>query len=86
MAYEKGYFLLRLLEETCGREKWDQFLRDYFDKFAFKTMTTEHFAIYLQDKLSIPESGISTIGSMVEGCQPIVLNLSRTDLPWSKNN
>lgn len=40
LPYEKGYFLLRLLEETVGRAKWDAFLRDYFDRHAFQSMTT----------------------------------------------
>jgi aminopeptidase N len=40
LPYEKGYFLLRLIEETVGREKWDAFLRDYFDRHAFESMTT----------------------------------------------
>ena len=40
LPYEKGYFLLRLLEETVGREKWDAFLRAYFDRYAFQSMTT----------------------------------------------
>jgi len=43
IAYDKGYFFLRMLEEKVGREQWDwdAFLKDYFDKFAFQSMTTE---------------------------------------------
>ncbi|HEV3485840.1 MAG TPA: M1 family metallopeptidase, partial [Vicinamibacterales bacterium] len=43
LPYEKGYFFLRLIEETVGREKWDSFLRDYFERHAFRSMTTEAF-------------------------------------------
>lgn len=43
LAYEKGYFLLRLVEETVGREAFDGFLRDYFDRHAFQSMTTDAF-------------------------------------------
>ncbi len=43
LAYEKGYFFLRLVEETVGREAFDAFLRDYFDRHAFHSMTTERF-------------------------------------------
>jgi leukotriene-A4 hydrolase len=43
LPYEKGYFLLRLLEERVGRAKWDVFLRDYFDRHAFESMTTSAF-------------------------------------------
>lgn len=48
LPYEKGYFLLRLLEETVGRERWDKFLRDYFDRHAFQSMTTAEFLAELE--------------------------------------
>jgi len=51
IAYDKGYFFLRLIEETVGREKWDNFLKNYFQENAFKTMTTEQFLVRLQEKL-----------------------------------
>ncbi|HKR63527.1 MAG TPA: M1 family metallopeptidase, partial [Thermoanaerobaculia bacterium] len=51
LAYEKGYFLLRLLEETVGREAWDAFLRDYFDRHAFHSMTTAAFMEDLRTNL-----------------------------------
>src|SRR5436190_6596455 len=51
IAYDKGYFFLRLLEETVGREKWDAFLRKYFDTFAFQNMTTARFVAYLRENL-----------------------------------
>ena len=53
IAYDKGYFFLRMLEEEVGREKWDAFLKTYFDEFAFKSMTTEGFLDYLDDHLKI---------------------------------
>ena len=49
LPYEKGYFLLRLIEETVGRARWDRFLRDYFDRHAFQSMTTEGFVAELKD-------------------------------------
>ncbi|WP_420581870.1 M1 family metallopeptidase [Reichenbachiella sp.] len=51
IAYDKGYFFLRLLEETVGREKWDAFLKDYFTNNSFKTMTTKKFIEILQTQL-----------------------------------
>jgi leukotriene-A4 hydrolase len=51
IAYEKGALFLRLLEETAGRERWDQFLRAYFDKFAFEPMTTAIFENHLRTTL-----------------------------------
>ena len=51
IAYDKGHFFLRQCEETVGREKWDAFLKGYFDKFAFKSMTTESFIEYVKSNL-----------------------------------
>lgn len=49
IAYEKGYFLIRLIEENLGRKKWDAFLKNYFTENAFKTKTTEEFLIELKN-------------------------------------
>lgn len=51
IPYEKGYLFLRLIEETVGREKFDAFLRGYFDRFAFQTMTSDRFVAYLRREL-----------------------------------
>jgi len=51
IAYDKGYFFLRQCEETVGRESWDAFLKGYFEKFAFKSMTTESFVDYVKANL-----------------------------------
>lgn len=51
IAYDKGYFFLRALEEKIGRTKWDAFLKDYFTTHAFKSMTTEGFLSYLNENL-----------------------------------
>lgn len=52
VAYEKGALFLRMLEKTFGREKWDAFLKSYFDHHAFKSMTTAGFLNYLREKLT----------------------------------
>ncbi len=54
VAYEKGCGLLRVLENKVGREKFDAFLRGYFDRFAFQSMTTEAFIAYLDQELLKP--------------------------------
>lgn len=51
IAYDKGYLLLRTLEETVGRDKFDAFLKQYFKEHAFSTMTTEKFVTYLNTNL-----------------------------------
>lgn len=51
IAYEKGYFFLRSIEAAVGREKFDTFLRRYFDAHAFQSLTTEQFLAYLNKNL-----------------------------------
>jgi leukotriene-A4 hydrolase len=51
VPYEKGALFLRHLEETVGREKFDRFVRGYFDSHAFQSITTETFVEYLQKNL-----------------------------------
>jgi len=51
IAYEKGYFMLRMIEENVGREKFDSFLKTYFEFFKFKNLTTEVFLEYIHDEL-----------------------------------
>jgi aminopeptidase N len=43
IPYEKGATFLRTLEQAFGRERWDAYLRGYFDRHAFQPMTTERF-------------------------------------------
>ncbi|MGH9802929.1 MAG: M1 family metallopeptidase [Blastocatellia bacterium] len=54
VPYEKGALFLRQLEETFGREKFDQFLKAYFDHFAFQSITTADFRAYMQKNLFDP--------------------------------
>ena len=56
IAYEKGYFLLRLIEETLGREKSDVFFSKYFKDHSFQTIVTEEFIVYLQKNLLEPNN------------------------------
>ncbi len=51
VPYEKGALFLRLLEEKFGRAKFDKFVRGYFAKHAFQSITTETFVEYLQKNL-----------------------------------
>ncbi len=51
IAYDKGYYFLRLLEEKVGRDKFDAFLKDYFTSNAFRSMTTDEFIAQLNTKL-----------------------------------
>jgi aminopeptidase N len=51
IPYEKGSLFLRLIEATVGRERFDAFLRKYFDTFAFESMDTPTFLGYLDREL-----------------------------------
>ena len=51
IAYDKGYYFLRLIEQTVGREPWDAFLKAYFAENAFRTMTTDAFVTRLRSEL-----------------------------------
>ncbi|MFT6283935.1 MAG: leukotriene A-4 hydrolase/aminopeptidase [Arenicella sp.] len=51
IPYEKGALFLRELEHKVGRENFDQFLLGYFEKFAFKSITTDQFVSYLEQTL-----------------------------------
>lgn len=55
IAYDKGYFFLRLLEETVGRDAFDDFLKTYFTTHAFQVMDTDRFLAYLNESLLTSE-------------------------------
>ena len=55
IAYNKGYFFLRTVEEKVGREKFDAFLKNYFQSHAFGVMTTEGFIDILTTELLTKE-------------------------------
>lgn len=51
LAYPKGAWFLRTLEQRAGREVFDPFLRGWFDQHAFQSATTEQFVSYLRKNL-----------------------------------
>ena len=51
VPYVKGMLFLLQLEHAVGRETFDDFLRGYFDHFAFQSITTADFIAYLQEHL-----------------------------------
>jgi aminopeptidase N len=54
IAYEKGCLLLLTLEHLVGRPRLDAFIKEYFNRFAFQSMTTDRFADYLTRTLLSP--------------------------------
>ena len=59
IAYEKGHFLLLLIEQSIGREKFDTFLKNYFADHAFKTITTEEFLKIYNEKIIGSDSALA---------------------------
>ncbi|KAF2507965.1 M1 family metallopeptidase [Flavobacterium zhairuonense] len=51
IPYVKGYAFLRVIENAVGREKFDPFIKNYFDSHAFQSITTEDFVKYLNENL-----------------------------------
>ncbi|RMH19334.1 MAG: M1 family peptidase [Acidobacteria bacterium] len=58
VPYNKGYFFLRMIEETVGRERFDPFLRGWFEKNAFHSRTTADFVAYLRRELVAGDAGL----------------------------
>jgi leukotriene-A4 hydrolase len=51
VAYEKGSLFLYELELAVGREAFDRFLMEYFNEFAFRSISTEEFLDYIERTL-----------------------------------
>lgn len=51
IPYEKGALLLRQIEHAFGRERFDAYLKAYFDHFAFQSITTAQSLEYLRTNL-----------------------------------
>lgn len=83
IAYVKGAYFLRTLENEVGREKFDEFLTNYFEAHAFKTITTEDFVTYLEKTLLVPNNLDFDVNEWIYGpglpdnC--IIINSDRLD-------
>jgi leukotriene-A4 hydrolase len=51
IPYEKGARFVVVLERAVGRERFEQFLRDYMQRFQFQSITTEEFLQFLNAQL-----------------------------------
>ena len=60
IPYEKGRLFLNYLDAKFGRDRFDSFLRGYFEHFAFKSLNSEQFMSYLQENLLDRFPGIVT--------------------------
>ena len=51
VAYSKGSWFLRTLEQRFGRKDFDTWLKSYFNHFAWHSITTEQMLAYLKPNL-----------------------------------
>jgi aminopeptidase N len=51
VAYSKGSWFLRTLEQRFGRDNFDAYLKGYFAHFAFQSIDTEQMLDYLKPNL-----------------------------------
>lgn len=51
VAYDKGSWFLRTLEQRFGRDTFDSYLKGYFNHFAFQSITTEQMLDYMKPNL-----------------------------------
>ena len=54
LPYEKGALFLKMIEQAAGRDKFDGFLRSYFSRYRFRSITTKDFLDYLSQHLLAP--------------------------------
>lgn len=51
IPYDKGFAFLQVVEDAVGRDRFDIFLRKYFDAYAFKSVTTPEFKAFFDKHL-----------------------------------
>ena len=88
VPYEKGALLLRTIEQDVGRENFDAFLRAYFDRFAFRSITTAEFLEYIHRELptAVPlEEWIYQPGIPAGAAEPHSAVFARIEAGWPKD-
>lgn len=66
VPYDMGRFFIDWMESRFGREALDQFLRAYFDAFAFQSIDTETFRDYAIEHLFERYPGKASLDEMDE--------------------
>ena len=66
IPYDKGRLFVEWLDARYGRERFDEFLRAYFDHFAFQSISTEQFIDYLERELMQANPGLATMDEVQE--------------------
>ncbi|MBV1909476.1 MAG: M1 family metallopeptidase [Kangiellaceae bacterium] len=58
VPYTKGQLFLMYLEQKFGRDRFDAFLKKYFNDHAFQSIDTKNFLVYLDNNLLNKYPGI----------------------------
>lgn len=58
ITYDKGALFLKTVEGIVGRQRLDTYLRSYFDRHAFKPMTTEWFLADFREHVVRGDAGL----------------------------
>lgn len=58
IVYDKGATFLRTIERIVGRERFDAYLRSYFDRHAFQPMTSARFLADIRSNLVRGDKGL----------------------------
>lgn len=66
VPYTKGQLFLIYLEQKYGRDKFDRFIRNYFDSHAFESLGTASFVKYLTENLLNKYPDVVTIAEINE--------------------
>ncbi|MEE4296308.1 MAG: M1 family metallopeptidase [Wenzhouxiangella sp.] len=97
VPYVMGGFFVEWLEHRVGREAFDDFLRAYFDHFAFQSIDSEDFRSYVEehlvashpDKLSMAEidewlyePGLPASALAVEPQSDAFINVDAARMAW----
>ncbi len=61
IAYEKGRWFLTWLEQCFGQQRFDAWLKGYFQRHAFQSIDTHGFLMDLNEHLLMPNPGVVTI-------------------------
>ena len=64
IPYQRGSLFITWLESKFGRERFDAFLRGWFDDHAFQSATSPQFVAYLSDRLLKTEPGKVTMAQV----------------------
>jgi leukotriene-A4 hydrolase len=60
VPYEKGALFLRAVEKQVGRDRFDSWLRGYFDRHAFTSLTTSQFLDDFRQYLEQDDADLET--------------------------